>query len=99
MSLPPRPPISEVSVGCTYYGRIFPGLWHVFSYLLSFSYRLTVLRKNSSNSDSNLQLASSRLDLSSSTTVGAEKGGEKGTIHTKRHAGSQDPIGEQQREK
>ena len=45
-------------------------------------YRLTSLRKGSHHSESNLQLASSRQDLTST--------GEKGTIHTKRHdAGGQ----------
>ncbi|XP_059089513.1 protein furry-like isoform X3 [Tigriopus californicus] len=39
-------------------------------------FRLTFLRKTSSNSESNMQLTSSRQDLST----------EKGTIHTKRHS-------------
>ncbi len=52
-------------------------------------FRLTSLRKASSNSESNMQLTSSRQDLSSV---------EKGTIHTKRHS-QQDPAGDSHRER
>ena len=47
-------------------------------------YRLTSLRKGSHHSESNLQLASSRQDL---TSV------EKGTIHTKRHEANENQSG------
>ncbi len=47
-------------------------------------YRLTSLRKASSNSESNVHLTSSRQDL-------VNTGTEKGTIHTKRHS-QEDPT-------
>ena len=55
-------------------------------------FRLTSLRKASSNSESNMLLTSSRQDLNA---LGNE-GVMKGTIHTKRH--SQQDASDQQRE-
>ena len=55
-------------------------------------FRLTSLRKASSNSESNMLLTSSRQDLNALGNEGAMKG----TIHTKRH--SQQDASDQQRE-